>query len=60
MNIILKLYNKINAMPKRRKKILLIVLYCIAPIEMLCLNLGIFGYKKLCNKVSKKIHEDLK
>ena len=38
MNIILKLYNKINAMPKRRKEILLIILWCLAPIEMLCIT----------------------
>lgn len=61
--LIINLINKIE-MNRTKKpktfKIIMITLYCIAPIEMLCLKLGILGYKKLNNKYSKKIQEDLK
>jgi len=52
-NIITNLINKIEQFRESKPrvfKVLYVSLWCIAPIEMLCIRLGVFGYKKLQKK----------
>ena len=63
--LVIDLVNKLEAIQKsnpRLFKIGIITLYCVAPIEMLCLKLGVMGYKKFKIQyyMSREEQEDLR
>ena len=63
--LVVDLCNKLEAIQKSNPKLFrigIITLYCIAPIEMLCLMFGLLGYRKFKMQyyMSKENQEDLK
>ena len=64
MNPIIRLVNYMEKFKKEKPilyKTLYIMLWCAAPIEMLCIKLGLFGYKKYKqNQIKKTTLEELK
>ena len=59
-NYIIKMINYLETKKESNPKtfkILYIALFCIAPIEMISIKLGIFGYKKLKSYNDKVIRE---
>ena len=63
--LVMDLVNKLQDIQESNPKLFrigFIILWCIAPIEMLCLKLGLFGYKKFKMQyyMSRENQEDLK
>ena len=63
--LVVDLVNKLEAIQKSNPKLFrigFIILWVIAPIEMLCLKLGLFGYRKFKMQyyMSRENQEELK
>lgn len=63
--LVVDLCNKLEAIQKSNPKLFrigFIILWCVAPIEMLCIKLGVFGYKKFKMQyyMSREEQEDLR
>ena len=63
--LVVDLCNKLEAIQKSNPKLFrvgYIILWCVAPIEMLCIKMGIFGYKKfkMQYQMSREEQEDLR
>ena len=63
--LVINLVNRLQDIQESNPKLFrigLIILWCVAPIEMLCLKLGLFGYKKFKMQyyLSRERQEELK